>query len=60
MRNFKDCKLRLERRKQTIESMYPEYQHDIPFSAEINIGMLSQGGGTTSDTCYTARKLNDY
>ena len=36
--------------------MYPEYQHDIPSSNDIDFGKLSQGGGMTSDTCNAARK----
>ena len=40
-----------------IQEVYLHYQHDIPLATIIHIGKLSDGGGLTSDTCNSVRKI---
>ena len=47
----------LEQWDAVIQKTHPNYHHDIPLATIIHIGKLSDGGGLTSDTCNSVRKI---
>ena len=47
----------LEEWKLVIEKMYPDYVHDIPDAASLDLGKLADGGVVTTDTCNSAKSV---
>eukprot|EP00985_Skeletonema_marinoi_P013178 scaffold6499_cov134-Skeletonema_marinoi.AAC.1 len=47
----------LEEWKLVIEKMYPDYAHDIPDAASLDLGKLADGGVVTTDTFNSAKSV---